>query len=197
MQLFVGPRQSRASDYARHRHNLGFMAVEAIAERYRHRPVARASFQRRGSRRASSARAASCCSSRMTYMNEVRAARSPRPRGFLKIPPADIIVLHDELDLAAGKVRAKLGGGVAGHNGLRSLDCLPRHARLLAGADRHRPSRRQGARDRPCARRLPQGRAALARASCWTRSPMRLRAAGRRRRRPVHEQGGLGTRAQA
>ena len=45
--------------------------------------------------------------------------------GSTSSQPADIIVLHDELDLAPGKVRAKLGGGVAGHNGLRSLDaCL-------------------------------------------------------------------------
>ena len=43
----------------------------------------------------------------------------------MKLPLADIVVLHDELDLAAGKVRVKLGGGVAGHNGLRSADaCL-------------------------------------------------------------------------
>ena len=41
---------------------------------------------------------------------------------FIKLPPEDIVILHDEIDLAAGKVRVKLGGGVAGHNGLRSAD---------------------------------------------------------------------------
>ena len=56
-----------------------------------------------------------------TYMNlsgdAVRAAL-----GFYKLEPADVIVLHDELDLAAGKVRVKRGGGTAGHNGIRSID---------------------------------------------------------------------------
>jgi PTH1 family peptidyl-tRNA hydrolase len=60
----------------------------------------------------------------LTYMNESGRSAADAA-GFYKIAPADIIVLHDELDLAAGKVRVKLGGGVAGHNGLRSLDaCL-------------------------------------------------------------------------
>uniref|UniRef100_UPI00190F94EC aminoacyl-tRNA hydrolase n=1 Tax=Geminicoccus flavidas TaxID=2506407 RepID=UPI00190F94EC len=55
---------------------------------------------------------------------------------FHKIPPADIVVFHDELDLAPGKVRVKLGGGVAGHNGLRSIrDCLgtPDYRRVRIG----------------------------------------------------------------
>jgi PTH1 family peptidyl-tRNA hydrolase len=57
----------------------------------------------------------------MTYMNasgeSVQAAAA-----FFKIPPAEITVFHDELDLAPGKVRVKRGGGAAGHNGLRSMD---------------------------------------------------------------------------
>ena len=56
-----------------------------------------------------------------TYMNlsgdAVRAALA-----FYKLEPADVTVLHDELDLAAGKVRVKRGGGAAGHNGIRSID---------------------------------------------------------------------------
>ena len=59
-----------------------------------------------------------------TFMNESGRSVAEAAR-FYKLPLAVIIVLHDELDLAAGKVRVKLGGGVAGHNGLRSLDaCL-------------------------------------------------------------------------
>ena len=59
-----------------------------------------------------------------TYMNESGRSIAEAAR-FMKLPPADIVVFHDELDLAAGKVRVKLGGGVAGHNGLRSTDaCL-------------------------------------------------------------------------
>jgi PTH1 family peptidyl-tRNA hydrolase len=70
----------------------------------------------------------------LTYMNEsgrsVLAAAT-----FYKIPPADIIVLHDELDLAGGKLRVKRGGGHAGHNGLRSIHSHigPDYGRLRLG----------------------------------------------------------------
>ena len=63
----------------------------------------------------------------MTYMNESGRAVGEAAR-FLKIDPSDVIVVHDELDLAPGKSRVKLGGGHAGHNGLRSI-----HAHI--GAD--------------------------------------------------------------
>ena len=69
---------------------------------------------------------------------------------FYKIPPSEIVVIHDEIDLRPGKLRVKRGGGSAGHNGLRSIDALI-GAGLLAGADRHRPSRRQGAGAALCA----------------------------------------------
>ena len=59
-----------------------------------------------------------------TFMNESGRSIAEAAR-FMKLPLADVVVFHDELDLAAGKVRVKLGGGVAGHNGLRSADaCL-------------------------------------------------------------------------
>src|SRR5918911_2436757 len=63
---------------------------------------------------------------------------------FLKIEPADIVVLHDELDLAPGKVRVKLGGGTAGHNGLRSIDaCLgPQFRRVRIGIGHPGPGRK-------------------------------------------------------
>ncbi|MEZ5859033.1 MAG: aminoacyl-tRNA hydrolase, partial [Geminicoccaceae bacterium] len=56
-----------------------------------------------------------------TYMNESGRAVGEAMR-FLKLPLDDLVVLHDELDLAPGRLRVKQGGGVAGHNGLRSLD---------------------------------------------------------------------------
>ncbi len=62
-----------------------------------------------------------------TYMNESGRAVGAAMR-FHRLAPAAVIVLHDEVDLAAGKVRARCGGGVAGHNGLRSI-------RTHAGAD--------------------------------------------------------------
>jgi PTH1 family peptidyl-tRNA hydrolase len=57
----------------------------------------------------------------MTYMNESGRAVGEAVR-FFKLVPADVLVLHDDLDLAPGKVRVKQGGGHGGHNGLRSID---------------------------------------------------------------------------
>ncbi len=56
-----------------------------------------------------------------TYMNEAGAAAGPA-RGELGLPVERVVALHDEIDLPFGEVRSKLGGGVAGHNGLKSLD---------------------------------------------------------------------------
>ena len=55
-----------------------------------------------------------------TYMNESGESAGPA-RGSLKVPLAHVIAIHDEIDLPFGEVRSKLGGGVAGHNGLKSL----------------------------------------------------------------------------
>jgi len=57
----------------------------------------------------------------LTYMNESGRAVGEALR-FFKLPVAELVVFHDELDLAPGKLRVKLGGGVAGHNGLKSID---------------------------------------------------------------------------
>jgi peptidyl-tRNA hydrolase, PTH1 family len=73
-----------------------------------------------------------------TYMNEAGSSVGPA-RGSLKVPLDRIIVLHDEIDLPFGEVRAKLGGGVAGHNGVRSLReglGSPDFWRLRAGVGR-------------------------------------------------------------
>jgi peptidyl-tRNA hydrolase, PTH1 family len=121
MKLLVG-LGNPGEKYARHRHNIGFMALERVAERHR-APAWRSKFHGQlsevelGGERVLLLRP-------MTFMNESGRAVADAAR-FHKIPPADIIVLHDELDLAPFKVRVKLGGGVAGHNGLRSIDaCL-------------------------------------------------------------------------
>lgn len=57
----------------------------------------------------------------LTYMNESGNSAGPA-RGSLKVPLENVVALHDEIDLPFGEVRAKLGGGGAGHNGLRSLE---------------------------------------------------------------------------
>lgn len=121
MKLFVG-LGNPGDRYARHRHNVGVMAVERIAARHGFGPW-RARFQGRlAEGTLGGERVWLLCP--QTWMNESGRSVADAAR-FMKLPLADVVVFHDELDLAPGKVRVKLGGGVAGHNGLRSLDaCL-------------------------------------------------------------------------
>jgi peptidyl-tRNA hydrolase, PTH1 family len=104
---------------ARHRHNIGFMAVDAIARRHGFSP-----WRKRFKGETADGQIAGqkiLLLKPMTYMNasgeSVQAAAS-----FFKVAPAAITAFHDELDLAPGRVRVKKGGGAAGHNGLRSMD---------------------------------------------------------------------------
>jgi len=105
-------------EHARQRHNIGFMAVDAIARRHRFSPW-RKRFKGEvaegviGGRRVWALKP-------MTYMNASGDAVQ-QAASFLKIPPDGITAFHDELDLAPAKVRVKKGGGVAGHNGLRDM----------------------------------------------------------------------------
>jgi PTH1 family peptidyl-tRNA hydrolase len=118
LRLWVG-LGNPGERYARQRHNIGFMAAERIASahgfaawRARHQGlVAEGSL---GGERVLLLKP-------LTYMNESGRSVGEAAR-FLRIPPEEVVVLHDELDLAPFKVRVKQGGGVAGHNGLRSLD---------------------------------------------------------------------------
>jgi PTH1 family peptidyl-tRNA hydrolase len=116
MLIFAGLGNPGAR-YARNRHNIGFMALDAIARTHR-ASLWRGRFQ------------AEACEATIgtekvvllkpqTYMNESGRAIGEAAR-FFKVAPADVIVFHDELDLAPAKLRVKLGGGNAGHNGLRS-----------------------------------------------------------------------------
>ena len=104
--------------YAGHRHNLGFMAVDEIARRHRFGPWRSryASLISEGSLDG----ARTLLQKPQTYVNRSGYAVAQAVR-FYKLALQDIVVIHDELDLAAGKVRIKIGGGVAGHNGLRSI----------------------------------------------------------------------------
>ncbi len=105
--------------YARHRHNVGFMAVDAIADANGFGP-ARKKF-RSEIREGVIAGEKAIAIKPQTYMNESGQAVGEAMR-FYKLSPADVIVFHDELDLAAGKIKVKCGGGNAGHNGLKSID---------------------------------------------------------------------------
>ena len=117
MRLFVG-LGNPGRDYAGQRHNIGFMAVDAIAQRHRAAPF-RARFQGLTSEAALGGERVTLLKPE-TFMND--SGRSVREAArFFKIELADITVFHDELDLPPGTVRVKVGGGNAGHNGLRSI----------------------------------------------------------------------------
>ena len=117
MLLFVG-LGNPGKNYAGNRHNIGFMALDALARAFNAAP-----FRRKFQSEASEARIGperALLLKPETYMNESGRAVAEAAR-FHKIPVEDIVVLHDELDLAPGKLRIKRGGGDAGHNGLRSI----------------------------------------------------------------------------
>jgi len=104
--------------YAGHRHNVGFMALDAIARAHCFGPW-RSRYSSLISE-GSLGDAKVLLQKPQTYVNRSGYAVAQAMR-FYKLPLQDLVVIHDELDLAAGKVRIKTGGGVAGHNGLRSI----------------------------------------------------------------------------
>ncbi|MBR1380370.1 MAG: aminoacyl-tRNA hydrolase [Alphaproteobacteria bacterium] len=119
------------AEYARTRHNVGFMAVNALA--------AAAGAEWRIERNAQTARAniggrTVIFMRPMTYMNNSGMAVGPC-MNFYKIPTQNLIVIHDEMDLNLGVVRSKVGGGSAGHNGIRSIDSAvgPEYRRIRVG----------------------------------------------------------------
>ena len=116
MLIFAG-LGNPGTRYARNRHNIGFMAVEAIARACRAAPW-RVRFQGQACEATIGSEKVLLLKPQ-TYMNESGRAIGEAAR-FFKVAPADVIVFHDELDLAPAKLRIKLGGGNAGHNGLRS-----------------------------------------------------------------------------
>jgi PTH1 family peptidyl-tRNA hydrolase len=118
MQLWVG-LGNPGPEYAMHRHNVGFMATDAIGAVHGFTSPKKA-FQgwvqegRIGGERIILLKPG-------TYMNESGRAVGAAVR-FYKLETADVTVFHDELDLAPMKVKVKVGGGTAGHNGLRSTE---------------------------------------------------------------------------
>ena len=117
MLLFVG-LGNPGPQYAGNRHNIGFLAVQAIARRNDIKPWRR-KFQ-------GVAVEGVISGERLllllpgTYMNELGRAVQEAAR-FYKLEPKDVVVFHDEAELPPGKIRLKVGGGNAGHNGLRSI----------------------------------------------------------------------------
>lgn len=117
MLLFVGLGNPGAR-YAGNRHNIGFMAVEAIAKRHGFAPWRRR-FQGVATEGSLDGKKTLLLLPG-TFMNESGRAVA-EAANFYKIGLNEIVVLHDELELPPGKVRIKIGGGNAGHNGLRSV----------------------------------------------------------------------------
>ena len=118
MQLWVG-LGNPGPRYALHRHNVGFLALDVLADMHEFGPVQK-KFQgwlqegRIGNERILLLKPA-------TFMNESGQSVGEAMR-FYKLEPDALTVFHDELDLAPFKVKVKRGGGTAGHNGLRSID---------------------------------------------------------------------------
>lgn len=121
MYLLVG-LGNPGSEYERNRHNIGFMAVDEIAREYNFGAEKKKlqGIYRDGTINTKDGPQKCIILKPQTYMNE-----SGRSVGgfatFFKIPPKNIIVFYDEIEIEPGRCRAKSGGGTAGHNGLKSI----------------------------------------------------------------------------
>ena len=141
MLLWVGLGNPDPPARRRQRHNIGFMAVDAIAGLYRFTPFKPrfrgllAEGQVGGER--------VLLLKPQTYMNASGDSVQPAA-AFYKLAPEAITAFHDELDLAPGRVKVKRGGGAAGHNGLRSMDRMlgsPDYWRVRLGGSAIRATR--------------------------------------------------------
>ena len=115
--LLVAGLGNPGGGYARTRHNMGFLVVDELARRHD------GSFRSKFSGQLADVRLDGLRAALLkpeTYMNvsgrSVRAATR-----FFKVDPGDLLVVHDDVDLETGRLQARLGGGLAGHNGLRSI----------------------------------------------------------------------------
>lgn len=118
MLLVVG-LGNPGSGYARNRHNIGFMAADVIVRRHSFGPW-RTKFQAEMAEGVIGGEKVVALKPQ-TYMNLSGQSVQAAAR-FLKIPVDDVIVIHDELDIAPGRLKVKRGGGAGGHNGLKSID---------------------------------------------------------------------------
>ncbi|MGN0904321.1 MAG: aminoacyl-tRNA hydrolase [Alphaproteobacteria bacterium] len=131
MFLIVG-LGNPGSEYRNNRHNIGFMAADELVRRYNFTPW-RSRFSGETAEGTIDGEKVLVLKP-LTFMNNsgqaVRAAMD-----FYKLPVGNVIVIHDELDIPVGKIKAKTGGGAGGHNGLKSIDahCTPQYARIRIG----------------------------------------------------------------
>lgn len=122
MTLILAGLGNPGPKYEKNRHNVGFMALDAIARRWGTAPW-RARFQGlacEGQVETPGGPVKLLMLKPQTFYNETGRAVGEAVR-FFKLKPADVIVFHDEIDLAPGRFRMKTGGGAAGNNGIRSV----------------------------------------------------------------------------
>jgi PTH1 family peptidyl-tRNA hydrolase len=117
LDLLVAGLGNPGREYARTRHNLGWMVADELARRLG------GSFRSKFSGRLSEVRLDGLRLALLepeTYMNESGRSIAAAAR-FFKVPPGALLVVHDDVDLEEGRLQARRGGGLAGHNGLRSI----------------------------------------------------------------------------
>ncbi len=132
MMFLIAGLGNPGTEYAGTRHNVGFMAADALAEDYGFSPF-RSKFD--GLVSEGKIAGEKCYLLKpQTYMN-LSGNSLVKAASFYKIPPENIIVIHDDMDLPLAKMKAKTGGGAGGHNGLKSIDAAigPNYHRIRIG----------------------------------------------------------------
>jgi peptidyl-tRNA hydrolase, PTH1 family len=135
LDLLVAGLGNPGREHARDRHNAGWMVVDELARRHS------GSFRSKFSGRLAETRLGDARVALLepeTYMNESGRSIAAAAR-FFKVPPGQVLVVHDDVDLPVGRLQARLGGGLAGHNGLRSIAQAlgtPEFERLRIGVGR-------------------------------------------------------------
>jgi len=135
LDLLIAGLGNPGAEYERTRHNVGFLVVEEIGRRlgagFRSKFAARLAEARLEGRRVALLEP-------QTYMNDSGRSLAAAAR-FFKTPPERVLIVHDDVDLSFGRLQVRLGGGLAGHNGLRSVAehlGSPDFARLRVGVGR-------------------------------------------------------------
>ena len=130
--LLIAGLGNPGPQYARNRHNVGFMAADAIARRH---SFSGFSKKFRGEIAEGTLAGEKALIIKPTTFMNLSGDSVGEAMRFYKLSPSDIIVIHDELDLAPGKLKLKVGGGHGGHNGLKSIDahCGKDYKRLRIG----------------------------------------------------------------
>ena len=137
LDLLIAGLGNPGRDHAGDRHNVGWMVVDELARRHD------GSFRSKFSGRLAETRIGGSRIALLepeTYMNDSGRSIAAAAR-FFKLPPKDVLVVHDDVDLDVGRLQARAGGGLAGHNGLRSIAQVlgtPEFLRLRVGVGRPR-----------------------------------------------------------